>query len=110
MVVEFGVQLAHQHRLHNVIVETDSLETTTKLAEADCIQSEIGVICRNVRRLLGSTGETSWRHVRRTGNEAAHIMTHSDARVYVHSVWHDRPPIFLIDELAMDNVTINIDQ
>ncbi|CAI0391186.1 unnamed protein product [Linum tenue] len=59
--------------------------------------------------LMGRMGETSWRHVIRNGNAAAHIMAHSNTRVDARSVWLDMPPVFLIDQLALDNVTTNFD-
>ncbi|CAL1392170.1 unnamed protein product [Linum trigynum] len=106
---EFGVQLAKQHHLMNPILETDSLGLVTKLHEAELIESETGIRCRSIRRILEDLGLNSWQHVRREGNAAAHRMAQAETRWNEQIVWFDnRPPPFLVNQLTLDAVTAYI--
>ncbi|CAI0412829.1 unnamed protein product, partial [Linum tenue] len=77
---------------------------------ADDIHTEIGVVCRNIRRLLRETGNGTWQYVPREGNMAAHIMAHTETRWNEREVWLDRPPMILVDQLILDNVAVTSDQ
>ncbi|CAI0547420.1 unnamed protein product [Linum tenue] len=67
------------------------------------------MVCRNVRRLLQEMGGGSWRHIRRTANEAAHVMAQHWNSSNGTNVWVDSPPGFLVNQLHCDNVTPNAD-
>ncbi|CAI0381072.1 unnamed protein product [Linum tenue] len=58
-------------------------------------------------KYLRDTGSENDRisHVKRTTNSAAHIMAHSKTNWESREVWIDRLPIFLVDQLVLDNVT-----
>ncbi|CAI0428531.1 unnamed protein product [Linum tenue] len=105
LAAEFGVQVAVEARLQNLILETDCQTLTAKLAMAENIHTEIGIVCRNILKMLRETGHSSWRYWSREGNKAAHIMSHSETRWNESMVWLDRPPIFLVDQILLDNVT-----
>ncbi|CAI0493327.1 unnamed protein product [Linum tenue] len=79
------------------------------IREAEEVETELGIVCREVRKRLESIGGIM-RHVCRDPNAAAHIMAHSKTRWDEAEVWFDRPPIFLVDQLSLDNVTTSIDQ
>ncbi|CAI0464675.1 unnamed protein product [Linum tenue] len=70
------------------------------------IQTELGVICRNIRKLLEETGGGTLQYVSRKANKAAHIMAHTNILWDIADVWFDRPPLNLIDQLKLDDVTI----
>ncbi|CAI0476924.1 unnamed protein product [Linum tenue] len=91
----------------NLVIEVDSLGLVSKIQAAEVINSEIGVICRSIRRLLEESGTGTWQHVGRDGNNAAHIMAHTETRWNECIVWMDNPPFFLVDQLQLDNVTAN---
>ncbi|CAI0402249.1 unnamed protein product [Linum tenue] len=96
LATEFGMQLVRQHQLGRPLLELDSLTVIKYIREAGNIHTELGIICRNIQRLL----ET---------NKAAHIMEHSNTRWGEAEVWFDRPLILLIDQLSIDNVTASSD-
>ncbi|CAI0546892.1 unnamed protein product [Linum tenue] len=52
-------------------------------------------------------GGGSWRHVKRQGNRAAHVMAHCEMSWDSPVVWIDSPPNFLVNQLILDNVTIS---
>ncbi|CAI0476738.1 unnamed protein product [Linum tenue] len=52
-------------------------------------------------------GDSTWRHVRRQANMAAHITAHSDISLNSPVVWVDSPPHFLVNQLMLDNVTVS---
>ncbi|CAI0435220.1 unnamed protein product [Linum tenue] len=109
LAAEFGLQVAAQAQLTNVILETDCQTLTSKLAAAGSIHTEVGIICRNIRKLLGEMGQGSWQFSPREGNKAAHIMCHSETRWNESMIWFDRPPMFLVDQIESDNVTATPD-
>ncbi|CAI0460771.1 unnamed protein product [Linum tenue] len=55
--------------------------------------------------LLDEMGQVSWQYSPREGNKAAHIMSHSETRWKESVIWFDIPPIFLVDQIVLDNVT-----
>ncbi|CAL1388014.1 unnamed protein product [Linum trigynum] len=101
---EFGVQLVKQHNLMNPILETDSLGLVSKIDDAKQIESEIGVVCRSIRRYLEESGLGSWQHIHREGNMTPHCMADSKSRWDERVVWVDSPPSFLVNQLVLDNV------
>ncbi|CAL1393397.1 unnamed protein product [Linum trigynum] len=103
LAIEFGFQLARHHHLTMSVVETDCLVVVNKLEVADEIQTEIGVVLRNIRRLAAMMGG-SVHFASRVANEAAHIMAHTKARWDITGVWFDRPLLNLLDQLLKDNV------
>ncbi|CAL1382138.1 unnamed protein product [Linum trigynum] len=90
-------------------VGTDCLSLTHKLAVAENIHTEIGVIFRNILRLLQDVGNGVWQYAPREGNMAAHIMAHTETRWNEREVWIDRPPMILVDQIMLDNVTADSD-
>ncbi|CAI0458261.1 unnamed protein product [Linum tenue] len=54
-------------------------------------------------------GQGSWQYSPREGNKAAHIMSHSETRWNESMIWFDRPPMFLVDQIVLDNVTTTSD-
>ncbi|CAL1386824.1 unnamed protein product [Linum trigynum] len=109
MAVELGVQMAAQLNLMNPLLEMDCLNLVTDITQAERIRTEKGVICRNIRRLIGQMGEVSWQYAPREANVAAHIMAHVETIWNERSVWVDRPPIILLDQLNLDNVILPAD-
>ncbi|CAL1410544.1 unnamed protein product [Linum trigynum] len=105
MAVEFGFQLARQHQMASPIVETDCQVVVNRMAAPERVQTELGTILRNIKRLATETGGGQVQHVSRKANEAAHIMAHTKARWDIADVWFDRPPLNLLDQLASDDVT-----
>ncbi|CAI0422062.1 unnamed protein product [Linum tenue] len=110
LAAELGLQLVIQHRLGVPILELDCLTVVKSIREAETIHTELGTICQSIRRLLDSIPGGSIEHVSRKANEAAHIMAHSETRWNMAEVWFDRPPIFLVDQLRLDDVVMPINQ
>ncbi|CAI0393623.1 unnamed protein product [Linum tenue] len=104
---EFGAQLAAQLGYRKLIIEVDSLTLVEKFAKAAEVDNEVGLICINLSKYLRDTGSENDRisHVKRMANNSAHIMAHSKTNWESREVWIDRPPIFLVDQLVLDNVT-----
>ncbi|CAI0424981.1 unnamed protein product [Linum tenue] len=48
------------------------------------------------------------RHVPREAIGAAHVMAHSETRWDLAEVWFDRPLVFLLDKLKLDDVLASI--
>ncbi|CAI0467360.1 unnamed protein product [Linum tenue] len=107
LAAEFGVQLACQLGYNNLMLEVDCLTLVEKLAKLEEVHTEIGLIGRSITNYLGGEAmiEGCIRHVRRGANNAAHIMTHSKTHWDSREVWLERPPIYLVDQLKLDDVT-----
>ncbi|CAN1222090.1 Putative ribonuclease H protein At1g65750, partial [Linum grandiflorum] len=103
--IEFGIKLALEHNFHKVIVESDSLVVIQGLQEVNDDVTELGNYYKSIRRLMSGFDHGSWRFCRREANMAAHIMAHSNAHWNHKLVCEGRPPIFLIDQLQLDNIT-----
>ncbi|CAL1408340.1 unnamed protein product [Linum trigynum] len=110
LAAEFGVQLAGQFRFRRLQLEVDSSTLVEKLSRSQEIHSEVGTICRRILSLLQETDSNprSITHVRRTGNGAAHIMAHRETQWDNREVWLESPPIFLIDQVRLDDVTSSL--
>ncbi|CAI0436937.1 unnamed protein product [Linum tenue] len=108
LAAEFGVQLANQLGFQSLLLEVDCLPLVEKLRHPDSIHTELGVISRRIINLLQETssGRVDIMHARREANNAAHIMAHSETRWDSREVWIDRPPIFLVDQLILDDATV----
>ncbi|CAI0419073.1 unnamed protein product [Linum tenue] len=109
LAAEFGLQFARQHQLRVAVLETDCLSVVNCVRNAANDQTEFGVVCWSIHRLLEETGDGECKHVSRTANEAAHIMAHLDTNWNVSEVWFDRPPICLLNQLELDSVMVDHD-
>ncbi|CAI0558109.1 unnamed protein product [Linum tenue] len=80
LAAEFGAQLAHQLGYQSPILEMDSLSLVKKLKHSNDDHTEVGILCRRIVSLLQANGSNSdsIAHVRRTANNAAHIMAHCE--------------------------------
>ncbi|CAI0390384.1 unnamed protein product [Linum tenue] len=85
---------------------TDCLQLVRLLTEQSYSRSELGVVCRNIRRLVEDR-RGSFSHTYKEANEAAHIMAHARTRWDERIVWLDRPPIYLVDRIKLDDVAAN---
>ncbi|CAI0428684.1 unnamed protein product [Linum tenue] len=104
LAAELGLQLVRQHQLGVPILEMDCETIRKRICDANSDQTELGVICRNIKRLLQELGDGGCRHVYRTANAAAHIMAHTRTRWNETEIWFDRPPMNVIDQLELDSV------
>ncbi|CAI0475332.1 unnamed protein product [Linum tenue] len=109
LAAEFGLQLARQHQLGALVLETDCLSVVNCVSNAANDQTEFGVVCRSIHRLLEETGDGECKHVSWTANKATHIMAHLDMNWNVVEVLFDRPPICLLDQLELDSVMVDHD-
>ncbi|CAL1359509.1 unnamed protein product [Linum trigynum] len=105
LAAEFGLQMALQFQVMNTILESDCLTLINWLQQAN----RGGYGGKKYSAHAGGNGNGTWNHVRRTANEAAHLMSRSATRDLEAIVWLDRPPVFLIDQLQHDNVTASTD-
>ncbi|CAL1389644.1 unnamed protein product [Linum trigynum] len=103
LALEMRAQLVQQFHVQNPIMATDCLQLVHLLTETSSSRSEVGVLCRNIRRLVDER-QGSFSHVYREANEAAHILAHARTRWDERVVWLDRPPICIVDQVSMDNV------
>ncbi|CAL1368489.1 unnamed protein product [Linum trigynum] len=104
LAVEFGLQLVRQHHIAAPMVESDCLTVVNSTNGTVEVETEVGIVYRNIKNLLGEFENGSLRHVSRKANEAAHIMAHTMTRWNRAEVWFDRPPLNLLDQLVIDNV------
>ncbi|CAI0474306.1 unnamed protein product [Linum tenue] len=80
------------------------MQVISKLNCAQEDQSDIGVICRSIKRSLGRNDGANWRHIPREANGAAHMITRNYTRLDERMVWLDEPPVCLLDQLKLDDV------
>ncbi|CAL1394077.1 unnamed protein product [Linum trigynum] len=110
LAAEFGVQITNQLDVTRVALEVDSLCLVRHMQEEGEVSSEMGIICRNIKKLMRRPGiaEGTISHVRREANQAAHIMAHSKTNWETREVWLDRAPVYLLDQLRLDDVVIDL--
>ncbi|CAN0876047.1 hypothetical protein LINGRAHAP2_LOCUS11081 [Linum grandiflorum] len=108
--IEFRLQTAKQHQFCDIIIESDCLDIVQQVQEMGEDLSEIRVICRSIRRLLDEFDSAQIQHCSREDNKTAHIMAHSEARWNYRVEWVDRPPIYIVYQLILDNVTVYSEQ
>ncbi|CAL1397064.1 unnamed protein product [Linum trigynum] len=77
LAAEMGVQLARQLNYDSIILESNSQNIIRILQNPHTLQTELCVLCRNVRRMLDELMNNSWRFIFRETNNAAHIMAHA---------------------------------
>ncbi|CAI0462920.1 unnamed protein product [Linum tenue] len=62
------------------MVESDCSTVVNSTNGTVEVETEVGIVYRNIKNLLGEVENGSLRHVRRKANEAAHIMAHTMTR------------------------------
>ncbi|CAL1362199.1 unnamed protein product [Linum trigynum] len=100
------IQIAAQHQLGVPTLEVDCMNLVKSLIVEHKIQTEVGVVCRKIRKVLLEAGGVDWKYASRKANEAAHVMDHTRTSWDEVVIWFDRPPVFLLDQLQLDDVTV----
>ncbi|CAI0465203.1 unnamed protein product [Linum tenue] len=79
-----GLQLASNMQMSNLILESDCLSLIQKLNSQIRIETEVGVVIRNIKRMMMYLGADSYKYIKREANGAAHMMAHS------MTIWDER--------------------
>lgn len=72
----FGLQLALQIQATNVTLESDNAQVISKIKSKMCDGSYLGVVIREILKLVDGYNYVNFVHMFREANEAAHVMAH----------------------------------
>ncbi|CAI0461851.1 unnamed protein product [Linum tenue] len=59
--------------------------------------------------MMRELGGGNYKHIKREANEVAHKMAHSMTNWEERQVWLDRPPVFIVDQIKLDDVAATSD-
>ncbi|CAL1360124.1 unnamed protein product [Linum trigynum] len=110
LAAEMGAQLAHQFSFMDIEMDVDCLIVVHRLQNPNATKDEVTVVCRNTCRQLEMMRVKAIRHISRDANKGAHLMAHVETRWNEPVIWVERPPVYLVDQLQLDNVTAVTDQ
>lgn len=102
-----GLDVALSIGLSSVVLEGDSLRIVQALNSGKEDFSVIGNIIADIRRKACCFEHFSVRHVRREANGAAHCAAKRALGLGEVEVWMEDPPLFLIDILYQDNLSLD---
>jgi ribonuclease HI len=97
-----GVQLAQEMLIPKVILEVDSTGVAAKLLQSECDRSLNALLVEEIKELMNGFEEISVRSVRRTANEAAHILAKEGCVNKRCKTWFGVNPDCVKDQLVLD--------
>jgi ribonuclease HI len=97
-----AVMLAKEVQVNKVVLETDCMGAELKLLREDVDRSVHGPLVEEIRSILRSFEEFSVRTVRRTANEAAHLLAKDSCVNKYCKTWLGVPPAVVVSRLALD--------
>ncbi|XP_071677974.1 uncharacterized protein [Lolium perenne] len=77
MTIQWAVQIASDRGFDKVIFESDCLSLVKHSLSAERDRSMVGVVISDIKQMMAGFASTSIRHVKRSCNEAAHILARS---------------------------------
>jgi hypothetical protein len=100
-----GLLVASEVHVQTLVLETDSVEVAAKLSKEGQDRSAYGPLVSEIKTLLQSFVESSVRAMRRSANEAAHLMAKEGCDNKLCRVWFDVAPVCVENRIVMDSVT-----
>jgi ribonuclease HI len=97
-----GLVQAKEARLQEVVLETDSARVAAKLGRSGLDRSLNGALVEDVKTLLKSFRHSSVRSVRRTANEAAHVLAKFGCKNKLCNSWSVIAPSCIENQLVVD--------
>jgi hypothetical protein len=97
-----GLVQAREAGLQEVVLETDSAGVAAKLRRSDLDRSLNGALVEDVKFLLKSFRKSLVRSVRRTANEAAHVLAKFGCKNKLCNSWSGRAPSCIENQLGVD--------
>jgi hypothetical protein len=77
MAMRWAVQIASDRGFDKVIFASDCLSLVKHSLSAERDRSMVGVVISDIKQMMAGFASTSIRHVKRSCNEAAHILARS---------------------------------
>ncbi|CAL1384392.1 unnamed protein product [Linum trigynum] len=102
--IAFGVELAEEHNLQMVEVESDCLNAIHQMQAEEMMRLEGGVLAREIKTRAARLGSVRWRFTKRTGNESAHAMAYLNCNWDSTNLWVHRPPLAILSVLEKDGL------
>ena len=94
--------LAKALRVSKVILETDNQNAAMELTKEDKDRSSHGPLIEDIKSILGSFDDFKVLEIRRTANEAAHLMVKEGCMNKVCNVSRRVPPSVIVNRLSLD--------
>ncbi|CAL1372917.1 unnamed protein product [Linum trigynum] len=98
----WALDLLHIHACQPTLIESDCQSLIQKLDRRGDIETELGVIVKEIKGRCSERGDVRWRFWGRGGNVAAHEMARANCRWEETKIWVGKPPIFILNTLERD--------
>jgi hypothetical protein len=98
-----GVLLARESQVQKLVLEIDSTGVVAKLVKVDLDRSFHGPLVEEIKFLLRGFGEHAVRAVRRSANEAAHLLAKLGCENNACNVWFGDAPASIVNQLVLDS-------
>ncbi|CAL1412090.1 unnamed protein product [Linum trigynum] len=98
----WALDLLQTHAPRPTLIESDCKSLIQKLDRQGNIETELGVIVKEIREKCSERGDVCWRFWGRGGNAAAHEMARVKCRWEETELWLGSPPIFILNVLERD--------
>ncbi|CAL1384444.1 unnamed protein product [Linum trigynum] len=92
--IAFGVQQMGRYGFSSVIIETDCQSAFLALEKTEVMRMEAGTLIRELKADATSLSLIQWSFVKREGNGAVHLMSHTKCNWDTQECWVSRPPVF----------------
>ncbi|CAL1407620.1 unnamed protein product [Linum trigynum] len=102
--MDFGLQMVERQGFLPAVVESDCQNSIQKIKGEEDSRMEAGVVARELKERAESLGQIRWSFTKRTGNETAHLLAHSNYNWDSSESWALRPPMFILPHLEKDNL------
>jgi ribonuclease HI len=97
-----GLVLAQASQVRKLVLETDSTGVAAKLRRDDQDRSSYGALIEEIKFLLSGFEDASVRAVRRSANEAAHLLAKLGCENKVCNEWFEVPPMCVENQIVCD--------
>ncbi|CAL1408676.1 unnamed protein product [Linum trigynum] len=107
--VLWDLDLLHIHASQPTLIESDCQSLIQKLDRRGYIETELGVIVKEIKGRCSERGDVRWRFWGRGGNAVAHEMVRANCRWEETEISVGRPPICILNILEKDcNNTLSV--
>jgi ribonuclease HI len=97
-----GLVLAQASQVRKLVLETDSTGVAAKLRRDDQDRSSYGALIEEIKFLLSGFEDASVRAVRRSANEAAHLLAKLGCENKVCNEWFEVSPMCVENQIVCD--------
>ncbi|CAL1396474.1 unnamed protein product [Linum trigynum] len=102
LAVDFGLEMARRRGMGEVEMESDCQGIVQQLRREERRETEVGLMCEDVRIKAQALGLVRWYWEGRNKNRLAHKIAHLDCNWDSEEVWDDNPPQVLVPLLRED--------